>query len=370
MEVEHNGQRKIYNAKFVIMGTGYYDYEQPLDARIPGLETFGGQTVHPQFWPEDLDYKGKKMVIIGSGATAITILPAVIDGGVGQATLLQRSPSYVLSIPNSEPSDHTPLLERILPRWLALRILRFQHIMEQIVLGFFCRFFPSLAISFLRKEMKAHLPKDFVMDPHFKPTYKPWEQRMCMCPDADFFKCFESERANIVTATIKTVVEDGIILDNGDKLDADIIITATGLKLSFCGKISLTVDKEPVSLSDRFLWRTSMITGVPNLSVIIGYANASWTLGSDSTLRLITRLINFMMENKYSSATPRISEEASKNPRSPLNLTSTYITQAASYTPKCGTSGPWMARKNYLMDRWAARRADLRDGLVFESVAT
>jgi len=369
VQVQHDGARKIYNAKFVIMGTGYYDYETPLEAHIPGLEAFQGHKVHPQFWPQDLDYKGKKMVVIGSGATAITILPAVVDTGVGYVTMLQRSPSYIMSVPQSKPGDGPPLLERILPRWLALRILRFQFIVVSYLLFRLCRAFPTVASAFLRREAKSHLPKDFAMDPHFKPAYNPWDQRLCLCPDADFFRCFESGRANIVTATIKSVVEDGIILDTGDKIDADIIVTATGLKLAFCGKIPLTVDKETITLPDRFLWRTAMITGVPNLGIMIGYVNASWTLGSDSAARLLTRLLRIMNDNGYSSATPRISQKEMQNPKSPLGLSSTYLNKAANYTPKCGTSGPWVPRSNYLQDRWAAERADLSKGLQFESVA-
>ncbi|KAF2677201.1 FAD/NAD(P)-binding domain-containing protein [Lentithecium fluviatile CBS 122367] len=367
LEVDNTGQRKIYNAKFVIMGTGYYDYEKPLQADIPNLEAFKGQRVHPQFWPEHLDYKGKKMVIIGSGATAVTIMPAVVDTGVGQVTMLQRSPSYVMSVPQpKQPPWHA----RILPRWISLRIVRIEHIVIPILLYFFCRTFPTVASNFLRKEAKSHLPKDFVMDPHFKPTYKPWDQRLCLCPDADFFKCFESGRAKIVTGTVKSVVEDGILLDSGEKIDADIIVTATGLNLQFLGGIPITVDKQPVNLPERFLWRTAMISGVPNLGLMIGYVNASWTLGSDSSARLLMRLFKFMTENKYTSATPRISEKEMQNPLSPLGLTSTYMKRAAHYTPKAGNSGPWLPRDNYIKDRWAAQRANLRQGLEFESVAT
>jgi cation diffusion facilitator CzcD-associated flavoprotein CzcO len=370
LEVDNEGQRKVYYAKFVIMGTGYYNYEKPLQVDIPGLENFKGLRVHPQFWPENMDYRGKKMVVIGSGATTITILPAVLDGGVGQVTMLQRSPTYVMSVPQPKPGDPPPWHARWLPRWMSLRIIRFQFIIIPYLMYVFCRAFPTKARNFIRKQNKALLPKGFPMDPHFKPAYDPWDQRVCYCPDADFFKCFRSERAKIVTSTIKRVVDDGIILDSGDKIDADIIVTATGLNLQFCGNIQLTVDKEPVNLPDRFLWRTAMISGVPNLAMVIGYANASWTLGSDATARLVTRLVKFMKSNKYTSATPRITEKEMENPRMPMPLKSTYMTKAASYTPSCGNSGPWLPRDNYFKDRWASQRADLRQGLQFESVAT
>jgi cation diffusion facilitator CzcD-associated flavoprotein CzcO len=370
LEVDNEGHTKVYYAKFILMGTGYYDYDKPLQTDIPGFEDFQGLRVHPQFWPENLDYKGKKMVVIGSGATAITILPAVIDNGVGQVTMLQRSPTYVMSLPQPKPGDPPPWHARCLPAWMSRRITRFTFLLVPYLMYIFCRTFPTTARNFIHKQNKKLLPKGFQMDPHFKPAYDPWDQRVCYCPDADFFKCFRSERAHIVTATIKRVVKDGILLDSGEKIDADIIVTATGLNLQFCGNIQLTVDKEPVDLPTRFLWRSAMITGVPNLAMSIGYLNAAWTLGSDATARLVTRLIKFMHDNKYTSATPRISEKEMQNPSTPLGLNSTYMKRAAHYTPKTGRSGPWLPRANYFKDRWAATRADLRDGLAFESVAT
>lgn len=368
LDVDNEGRRKIYYAKFVIMGTGYYDYDKPLQASIPGLENFKGMKVHPQFWPQDLDYKGKKMVIIGSGATAITILPAVVDGGVGSITMLQRTPSYIMSVPQKKPGEKK--WYDYFPRWIALRLVRIQFIIATYLLYLLCRAFPTAATKFLYNEAKKMLPKDFVMDPHFKPTYQPWDQRLCLCPDGDFFRAFESGRARIVTDTITRVVEDGIKLTSGEKLEADIIITATGLNLKFCGGIPLIVDKKPVDISEQFLWRSTMLTGVPNLAILIGYVNASWTLGSDSTSRLLTRLMKFMKDNNYTSAAPKILPEEAKDPQLPLPLKSTYINNALHLMPHAGKRGPWRPRKSYIQDIWAAKRADLRDGLEFKSVST
>lgn len=368
LEVDNEGTRKVFYAKFVIMGTGYYNYEKPLEAKIPGLERFKGTRVHPQFWPPDLDYKGKKMVVIGSGATAITIVPAVVDGGVGNVTMLQRSPSYVMNMPQKKPGEKK--WYDYFPRWISLRLVRLQFLVIPYLFYQFCRRWPNAASNLLRKEAKAQLPKDFVMDPHFKPAYNPWDQRLCLCPDSDFFKAFETGKAQIVTDTIKTVTEDGIELNSGEKLDADIIVTATGLNLRFAGDVALSVDKEPVDIKDRFLWRASMLTGVPNMGLIIGYVNASWTLGSDTASRLLTRLIKLMKDNKYTSATPKITPEEARNPRLPLELSSTYIKNGLAIMPHAGNSGPWLPRENYFKDNWNANRADLRQGMEFRSIST
>jgi cation diffusion facilitator CzcD-associated flavoprotein CzcO len=368
LEVDNDGDEKIIYAKFIIMATGYYDYDKPLEAEIPGLDNFKGTRVHPQFWPQDLNYKGKKMVIIGSGATAITIMPAVVDGGAGSVTMLQRSPSYIMSLPQKKPGQKT--WYDYFPSWITLRLVRFQFIIVQWLWYLFCRTWPAYAAGLLRKGARRQLPKDIPLDPHFKPKYKPWDQRLCLCPNGDFFKCFRSGRANIVTDTIKSVVEDGIELSSGEKLDADIIVTATGLKLQMCGNIAMSVDKVPVKISDNYLWRASMLSGVPNMGVLIGYVNASWTLGSDSTARLLTRLIKFMRERNYTSATPQISAEEAKNPQLPFGLDSTYMKIGARVMPHAGKSAPWSPRGNYLRDDWNAKFANLRKGLQFGSVST
>jgi cation diffusion facilitator CzcD-associated flavoprotein CzcO len=253
---------------------------------------------------------------------------------------------------------------------MALRIVRFQFILIPYLFYLFCQTFPNAARNMLTKGAQKMLPADFKVDPHLKPVYNPWDQRLCFCPDGDFFKCFESGRAQIVTDTIKRVVKDGIELDSGEKLDADIIVTATGLNVQLCGNVQLTVDKEPVDYPSRFLWRTTMISGVPNLAVVIGYVNASWTLGSDAAARLITRLINHMQDNGYTNATPRITPEETKNPRLPLNLTSTYIKKSAGTLPKSGSTGPWKPRENYAIDNWIANRGNLNEGMEFGKVST
>ncbi|KAH7357666.1 FAD dependent oxidoreductase [Pyrenochaeta sp. MPI-SDFR-AT-0127] len=359
-------RRAVYWTKWLIMGTGYYSYDEPLRAQIPGLANFKGRTVHPQFWPEDLDYKGKKMVIIGSGATAITLLPAMVDTGVGSVTQLQRSPSYILSLPQDNPA----WWEKYAPQWFLLKYKRFMFTLIPILLYYFCMSFPTRASNFLRKEAKRQLPADFPLDPHFKPGYNPWQQRLCLCPDGDYFKCFASGRAHIVTDTIKNIVSDGIELNNGTKLDADIIVTATGLKLRFLGGIDLSIDGHKVDVPSQYLWRFSMLTSLPNLGNIIGYWNASWTLGSDTASRLFVRLIKHQNENNYTSVVPVISEDDTKEEILASPLSSTYVKNALSSMPKCGSRGPWRPRDHYFVDRWRAENGDLNDGLKWEKVST
>lgn len=370
IEVDNEGRRKIFWAKFVMMGTGYYDYDKPLEASIPGLERFKGTTVHPQFWPKNFDYRDTKMVIIGSGATAITMLPALVEGGARSVTQLQRSPGYILNIPQRKPGSPSPYWQRLLPRWMVLRLLRLQFIVLPYLLYYICRAFPNFARRRLYSEARKALPKDFQMDPHLQPKYDPWDQRMCMTPDNEYFKAFESGRAQIVTDTIKSVVEDGIELNSGDKLEADIIVTATGLKLQSCGGIPLTIDSAAVHIPDCYMWRGSLMSGVPNLGMVSGYINASFTLGADSSARLLMRVYKHMMENNYTKVTPIISEEEKKIPPPFLKFTSTYIREGWTNLPRSAGVGPWKPKRNYIVDTWAANRAELKEGLEFEKIET
>jgi cation diffusion facilitator CzcD-associated flavoprotein CzcO len=376
-------RRETYWTKWLIFGTGYYNYDTPQKVNIPGIDKFQGKIVHPQFWPEDLDFKGKKVIIIGSGATTITLLPALVDEGVGSVTQLQRSPSYIMSLPQEDDA----WWEKYTPQWFNLRYKRksIYHLPTQLWLtqqtGFmftfipillynFCIWFPSLAASLIQKRAAAQLPPDFPVDPHFRPGYNPWQQRLCLCPDGDYFKAFHSSRANIVTDTIKSVVADGIETSSGQKLKADIIVTATGLNMRFLGGAGVSVDGRKIEIPNEYMWRNSMLTHLPNLGNIIGYWNASWTLGSDTASRLFVRLIQHQNQHGYTSVVPVISEEEKKYTVSASPLNSTYVTNAKSKMPKCSEKGPWKPRGNYFTDSWGARRGGLEEGLKWEKVAT
>jgi len=363
-------RRVVYWTKWLIMGTGYYSYDKPADAIIPGLEDFKGKRVHPQFWPKDLQLENKRVVVIGSGATAITLMPALVDCGVKQVTQLQRSPSYVMNVPQAKPEDKT-WIQRWAPEWLAEKWTRFVHVLVPILLYQFCMYFPGRIQRLVHSEAKKQLPEGFEIDPHLKPSYNPWQQRMCYSPDGDYFQCFKSGRADIVTDTIKTVTANGILLDSGKKLDADIIVTATGLRVQLFGGMSLSVNGRAVDVPNEYLWRNAMLTSVPNFGNIIGYWNHSWTLGSDCSARLFIRIMKHMAENGYTSVTPTISQDdKDRGELGASPLTSTYIKSAARALPKCAPREPWRPRSNYLLDRWRVARCDLNDGLKYDAVST
>jgi cation diffusion facilitator CzcD-associated flavoprotein CzcO len=362
LSVDADGEKIIYSARFIIMGTGYYNYDEPLDATIPGLDNFKGQVVHPQFWPQDLNYTGKKVIIIGSGATAVTMLPVVAEKAA-KVTMLQRSPSYIKALPLEDPLGN--LVRRFLPSWVTAKILRWKFFLLPFLFYKFCRAFPNAARKLIRKENEKLLPKGIRQDPHFNPKYNPWEQRLCVCPGGDFFRALREANADVVTDHIKTVTDTGILTENGSSLDADIIVTATGLKLRIAGGVRVSIDGEEANLADKFMWQGVMLQDIPNAAVVMGYTNASWTLGADTTARLLARLLKYMDRKGMASAVPRIEDPKSIKEVPLLNLTSTYMQKAKDVFPKAGDVGPWTPRNNYLTDRWTASLGSLTTGLKF-----
>jgi cation diffusion facilitator CzcD-associated flavoprotein CzcO len=247
----------------------------------------------------------------------------------------------------------------------------FTNILEPILLYYFCRFFPVRAISFLRGQAQKSLPPDFAMDPNFKPAYNPWEQRLCFSPDGDYFECFKSKRAQVITDTIKNVTENGIELSSGERLDADIIVTATGLQMQFFGGVNPTLDGQPVHVPSEYLWRYTMITSLPNFGNIIGHWNHSWTLGSDTSIHMYIRLIKRMQAEGYTSVRPQMSEKDKQlKDVSASPLHSTYIQVGSGLMPKCKEAGVWGQRDNHFVDRWKAERCGLEEGLRWEKVST
>lgn len=362
LEVQHNGETKTMRGRFLILGTGYYNYDEPMESKIPGLERFKGTTVHPQFWPEDLDYSNKKMVIIGSGATAVTLLP-VVAKTASHVTMLQRSPSYVLSLPNGDPLGE--FYHRFLPLSWAHKLDRYRFLVFGFLFYHFCRFFPNAARGVLAKATKKQLPSSVLFDPHFVPTYNPWDQRLCLCPDGDFYEAMRSGKADVVTGHIKTVTEKGILLESGETITADIICTATGLKLKIAGGMTFTVDGQKLHVPDKFLWKGIMLQDLPNAAFVLGYTNASWTLGADATAQLVTRLMNHMRKNGFAAAVPRVQNPDGMKSQPVLNLKSTYLQNAASFMPKAGSVGQWRPRSNYFRDMHEAKRGDITTGLEF-----
>lgn len=353
--------RREFRARFLILGTGYYDYENPLEADIPGLEKFKGKVVHPQFWPEDLDYKGKRMVIIGSGATAVTLLPVVAQD-TEHVVMLQRSPTYVFSLATKDPIGN--LIHFLLPDSMANSINRVRWIYLGYFLYYFCRLFPNLAKGLMKRDAIRQLPKDIPWDPHFKPSYNPWDQRLCLCPDGDFYKALKKHKASVATGKIKTVTENGIELEDGSFIGADIIVTATGLKILLAGGTEFSVDGKKIVVPEKFLWKGVMLQDLPNAAFVVGYTNASWTLGADATARMITRLMNVMHSKGVVAAVPRLEHPELMKSTPMLNLNSTYINKALNMMPKSG-EGQWAPRSNYFTDVKEAKRGDIESGLQF-----
>ncbi|KAH6685064.1 hypothetical protein F5X68DRAFT_242201 [Plectosphaerella plurivora] len=348
-----------FEARFVILGTGYYDYKTPLQATIPGIQNFGGKLIHPQFWPEDYDYTGKNVVVIGSGATAVTILPSMTDSA-SRVTMLQRSPGYIMPLPST--SLLISLLFTLLPAMTAHFISRIIWLFKSYITTAVCKKCPGLAKSLIRRRTIRELPPDISWDPHFKPRYNPWEQRFCACMDGDFFAALRSGKADVVTDRIKTVTEKTIELESGATLHPDIIVTATGLKLKFGGGIAFRVDGKSFDVADKFAWKSVMLQDVPNLFFMTGYENASWTLGADVGARLFVRILRRMEEIKARSVVPRLASPEDMPATPMMRLTSTYLENASRVLPKGGT-GHWGPKSNYFVDmagaRWGSIPKDL-----------
>jgi cation diffusion facilitator CzcD-associated flavoprotein CzcO len=362
LEVEANGGRKEVRAGFLILGTGYYNYDEPLPSTIPGIERFNGTVVHPQFWPQDLDYANKKMIIIGSGATAITLLP-VIAKTAAKVTMVQRSPTYIISLPSRDPVGK--FFSKILPSSWALSLNRMRFLVVGYTFFYFCRMFPNAARRLLALATKKQLPETIPFSPHFVPTYNPWEQRLCVSPDGDFYRAMRKGNADVVTGTIKTVTEKGVLMESGETLTADIICTATGLKIHLAGGAQFTIDGKPLVVPDKFMWKGVMLQDLPNAAFVIGYTNASWTLGADATAQMVTRLLSYMKRNGYVAAVPRVDHPENMESTPMLNLNSTYIQHAITMMPKTGSKGQWKPRTNYFSDMREAKKGDILSDLQF-----
>ncbi len=356
--VEINDGERAYTCGFLYMCSGYYRYDQAHTPEFPGQDSFAGPVVHPQFWPEELDYAGKRVVVIGSGATAVTLVPA-LAGTAAHVTMLQRSPSYMTSLPGTDPL--ASWANRRLPAPLAHRLNRARSIVFTQAFYQFCRRFPGAARRALRRMTEAQLPDGYPVDPHFTPSYDPWDQRMCLVPDGDLFKAVASGRASVCTATIDRIVPTGVRLRGGREVEADILVSATGLQLQLVGGATLTVDDREVTPADTFVYRGCMLSGVPNLALSIGYANASWTLRADLSARYVCRLLNHMVAHGYSTATPVKRGGGTSRPL--LDLSSGYIRRAEAALPRQGEASPWRVRQNYILDylseRFSAVGADM-----------
>jgi len=341
--------------------TGYFRYDEGYIPELPGIERFGGEVVHPQHWPGDLDYAGKRIVVIGSGATAVTLIPALSERAA-KVTMLQRSPTYVIALPGEDRIAGA--LRRRLPARLAYALTRGKNIALQMLSYRFSRRFPKLTRRLLRRGTTDHLPPGYDVGTHFNPSYDPWDQRLCLDPDGELFRAISSGRADVVTDRIGSFTESGIGLESGRELEADIVVTATGLQLLFLGGIELAVDGRRIDPAEAVTYKAMMLCGVPNLSFSVGYTNASWTLKSDLVAKYVCRLLNHMDARGYAYCTPRSpGPDVELSPV--IDLDAGYVHRAVDRLPKQGARAPWRLRQNYPYDVAMLRWGSIEDGIDF-----
>jgi cation diffusion facilitator CzcD-associated flavoprotein CzcO len=364
VERTDTGEAVQLTCSFLLTCCGYYDYAGGHTPDFPGADRFTGEIVHPQHWPEDLDYAGKRVVVIGSGATAITLVPAMAPEAA-HVTMLQRSPSYVVSLPGVDPI--AKLLRRVLPEMSAYRAVRWKNVMLMGLSYQLSRRRPRLMKAIIRRGVQMALPSGFDVDTHFRPRYDPWDERLCVCPDGDLFAALRHGSASVVTDTIETFTERGIRLSSGPELEADVVITATGLRLQALGGMTLSVDGEAVHLPDRLAYRGMMLSDVPNFALTVGYTNASWTLKADLTATYVCRLLNHMREHGYRVCMAPTDPSVQRLPL--IDLKSGYVQRAVKDFPKQGDALPWRVRQNYPLDRYDFRRAEIEDGVMQFSAA-
>ncbi|KAJ6442825.1 flavin-binding monooxygenase [Purpureocillium lavendulum] len=363
LRVDADGVTKVVAANFVLACTGYYSYERALEAPIPGIESFAGAVVHPQFWPEDgLDYVGKKVVVVGSGATAFTIIPAMAES-VASITMLQRSPSYAVSMPTRSLADR--LLRLVLPAAWAHRVCWWKDIVFEMIATQLLLHFPAIGRWALMRKLKAEIPRDIDVDVHFNPRYDPFRQRLCMCPDGDFFKTLHRDNVEVVTDTVDSVTPGGIRLSSGRVLDADIIVTATGLYFEVLNGMKPLVNGQPVDVGSRYTWRGGMLEGLPNMGYVLGYVVQSWTPGADVMAKLMCRVIRSMEARGATKVVPAIERYKGMPRRIAVDASSNYFVKAADRIPKVTGQAPWYGRTHWLRDAWSLWFGDMDEGLVY-----
>ena len=356
-----DNSEETWTANFVISCTGYYNYDQGFRPHFNDEEKFAGQIIHPQHWPEDLDYSGKKVVVIGSGATAVTLVPSMA-GTAAHVTMLQRSPSYVASVPAIDKL-HTNLM-KVLPTKLAYRATRTRNIGLQRFVYEASRKQPKIMRRLLLAAVKKQVG-DKVDMKHFTPSYNPWDERLCAVPNGDLFKVLRQGKASVVTDHIDRFTETGILLKSGEHLDADIIVSATGLNIQMMGGATLSLDDKPVNVSDRMTYKGVLLENIPNAAMIFGYTNSSWTLKADIANEYICRVLNWMDKKGYRTVMP-IDNDNCVDDGTILgsNMRSGYIQRAASVLPKQGKKAPWQVLHNYLVDMRMLRNSKIEDGIV------
>ena len=362
VEIEdQNKKKQTWAANFVMGCTGYYNYDQGYAPKFPQQEDFKGQLIHPQHWPENLDYSGKKVVIIGSGATAITLLPSLVKGGAGHVTMLQRSPTYIATVPSIDIIYEKA--RKFISEEKVYDFTRTRNIAMQRAIYALAQKYPKVLRRILLKGVELQL-KGKVDMKHFTPNYNPWEQRLCVVPDGDLFKALRNGQASVETDQIEKFTANGVQLKSGKHLEADIVVSATGLQVQILGGVKGSVDGQPMNTSKHMLYQGVMVSDVPNMAMIIGYINASWTLKVDIAAEYICRLVNHMDKNGYDEVIAPSDQAEFLQDTVMGGLTAGYIARAADVMPKQGRHAPWKVINNYLADRKDLKEAKFNDGIL------
>ncbi|MBB5166586.1 NAD(P)/FAD-dependent oxidoreductase [Mycobacterium sp. AZCC_0083] len=356
--VDSGGEEKTLTCSFLFATTGYYNYDQGYSPTFPGSEDFAGTIVHPQHWPEDLDYAGKKVVVIGSGATAITLIPALVNSGAGHVTMLQRSPSYIGALPDVDPIAQQ--VNKVLPEKAAHVVNRWKAIAFATAQYQLARKFPKYMRKTLLTMAQRRLPEGYDVEKHFGPRYNPWDERLCLAPNGDLFKTIRKGNADVVTDTIDTFVPEGIKLSSGEVLEADIIVTATGLNLRLFGGAEIRRNGEPVDLTQSMSYKGMMLSGMPNMAFTIGYTNASWTLKADLVSEYVCRILNYMDANGFDTVVPEHPGDSVEE-RPLMDFTPGYVLRALDSLPKAGAKAPWKLKQNYFLDIRMIRQGKVDD---------
>jgi len=354
-----NRERIQITCCFLYLCTGYYDYDAGYLPDFPGKERYLGQMVHPQKWTSDIDYAGKRVLVIGSGATAVTLVPELAKTAA-HVTMLQRTPTYIVSIPAQDKLANG--LRHLLPEKVAHRISRWKNVLLSMFFYQLSRRSPGLMKKMISKGVQSELGKTYDMK-HFTPNYNPWDQRMCIVPDGDMFQAIKKGTVDIVTDHIDTFTQKGVKLKSGTELEADLIVTATGLKMKLIGGMQVVVDGKLVNPPDCKVYKGMMLSDVPNLAFVVGYTNASWTLKADLSNIYFCRLINYMDQRGYSRCVPRVRSEMGEEPL--MDFTSGYVQRALSTLPKQGSRAPWKLYQNYILDLYTLRYRAVTDNMEF-----
>jgi monooxygenase len=350
------GESTQLSCGFLLMCSGYYRYDEGYTPEFPGAEHFAGQIVHPQKWTDDIDYAGKRVVVIGSGATAVTLVPSMAQTAA-HVTMLQRSPSYVVALPARDAIADA--LRRRLPPRVAYSIVRWKNVLRTMFSFQLSRRRPRMMKALLRKGLEKQLPNGYDIDTHFKPRYNPWDQRLCLVPDGDLFEAISDGSASVVTDSIDAFTERGIRLTSGVELEADLIVTATGLNMLAFGGIELAVDGREIELPETMSYKGMMLSGVPNFAFTLGYTNASWTLKCDLTCEYLCRLLNHMREHGYSECIPHRDPAVAEQPI--IDFSSGYIQRSIDQFPRQGSEPPWRLHQNYARDILSLRYGAIED---------